>query len=90
MLFKESSAEHWFSTIRLLMQSNISSLIDQRPNKDSSLFLFHSPSLFNEVMFALKISQMLYFYVWLSHDMFCRVISTVIKPLWSRVILLVF
>lgn len=55
MLFKESSAAHWFSTICLLMQSPISSLIDQGPNKDLSLFLFHSPSLFNEVRFVLKI-----------------------------------
>lgn len=37
------------------MQSPVSSLIDQGPNKDLSLFLFHSPSLFNEVRFVLKI-----------------------------------
>lgn len=81
---KRAVQKHWFSAIRLLMQSPISSLIDQGPNKDLSLFLFHYPSLFNEVRFVLKIplSEVL-FYFWLSHDMFCREITTVLKPLWS-------
>lgn len=54
MLFKERFVARWFSTIRLLMRSLVSSLIDQGPNKDLSLSC--ALSLFNEVRFVLKIS----------------------------------